>query len=63
MPMPMAMAGKQKKKMIFWRELRHTGGCCCFRWAVYALWACFMILRALYVSKLAKCHLICMAHG
>ena len=32
-----------------------------FGWAVYAPWACYMNLRTLYVSKLAKCPLICLA--
>ena len=58
MAMAMAMAGKQKNE--FWRELRHKSGCCCFGWAVYAPWACYMNLRTLYVSKLAKCPLICL---
>jgi hypothetical protein len=57
MAMDMSMAGKQKNEI--WRELRHKGGCCCFGWAVYAPWACYMNLRALYVSKLEKCPLIC----
>ena len=55
--MAIAMAGKQKKE--FWRELRHKSGCCCFGWAVYAPWACYMNVRTLHVSKLAKCLLIC----
>ena len=45
----MAMAGKQKNE--YWHEPRHKGGCCCFEWAVYAPWACYMPLRALYNPK------------
>jgi hypothetical protein len=48
--MAMAMAGKQKK--VFWRELRHKGGCCCFGWFVYAPWAFYMGIWALYNPKL-----------
>ena len=59
MAMAMAMAKKQKNE--FWRKLRHKSDCCCFGWAVYAPWACYMNLRALYVSKLAKCPLTCLA--
>ena len=59
MAMAMAMAKKQKNEV--WRKLRHKSGCCCFGWAVYAPWACYMNLRALYVSKLAKCPLTCLA--
>jgi hypothetical protein len=54
--------GRKARKMVFlsfWRELRHKGGWCGFGWAVYTQWACYMNLRALYVSKLAKCPLIC----
>ena len=58
--MVMAMAKKQEKNE-FWRKQRHKGDCCCFGWAVYAPWACYMNLRTLYVSKLAKCPLICLA--
>ena len=52
-----AMAGKQKNISFrfVWRELRHKSGCCCFGWAVFASWACYMNLRTLYVSELAKC--------
>jgi hypothetical protein len=57
----MAMAMAKKQKSGFWRELRHKSGCYRFGWAVYAPWACYMNLRALYVSKLAKCPLICLA--
>ena len=60
MAMVMAMAKKQEKNE-FWRKQRHKGDCCCFGWAVYAPWACYMNLRTLYVSKLAKCPLICLA--
>jgi hypothetical protein len=49
MAMAMAMAGMQKNG--FWREPRHKGGYCCFEWAVCALWACYMSLRALYNPK------------
>ena len=42
--------GKAEKKS--WRELSNKGGCCCFEWAVYALWACYMPLQALYNPKL-----------
>ena len=52
----MAMAGKQKKN---WSEIRHNGGCCCFRSAVYAPWACYMDIRALYTNKPPKCALTC----
>ena len=51
--------GRKAGKNEFWRELRHKSGCCCFGWAVYAPCACYMNLRALCVSKLAKCLLIC----
>jgi hypothetical protein len=47
--MAMAMVGKQKNE--FWRELRHKGGCCCFGWSVYAPWAFYMSIRALYNPK------------
>jgi hypothetical protein len=50
MAMAMAMAGKQKNE--FWRELRHKGGCCCFGWSVYAPWAFYMGIWALYNPKL-----------
>jgi hypothetical protein len=74
MAMAMAMTGEQKKKI---RELRsrRKSGCCCLGlgWAVYAPWACYMILLAGTLSalssyslininsKLAKCPLICLA--
>ena len=54
----MAMAGKQKNEC--WCELRHKDCYCCFGWAVYAPWACYMALWILCVSKLATCHLICL---
>jgi hypothetical protein len=44
------MAGKQENN--FWRELRHKGGCCCFGWAMYAPWAFYMGIWALYNPKL-----------
>ena len=50
-----------KMKNGCWRELRHKGGYCCFGWAPYAPWECYMGLWILCVSKLAKCPLICMA--
>jgi hypothetical protein len=50
MAMAMVMAGKQKNE--FWRELRHKGGCCCFGWAMYAPWAFYMGIWALYNPKL-----------
>ena len=53
--------GQKAGKNEFWRKLRHKSDCCCFGWAVYAPWACYMNLRALYVSKLAKCPLTCLA--
>jgi hypothetical protein len=42
----------------FWRELSYKGGCCCFGWAIYALWACYMDIRALYNPKPPKWPLI-----
>ena len=54
----MAMTMVKKQKNEFWRKLRHKSGCCCFGWAVYAPWACYMNLRTLYVIKPAKCPLI-----
>jgi hypothetical protein len=45
MAMAMAMAKKQKE---FGHKLRHKSDCCCLGWAVYAPWACYMNLRALY---------------
>ena len=53
--------GQKAEKNEFWRKQRHKGDCYCFGWAVYAPWACYMHLRTLYVSKLAKCPLICLA--
>ena len=53
--------GQKAEKNEFWRKLRHKSDCCCFGWAVYAPWACYMNLRTLYVSKLAKCPLTCLA--
>jgi hypothetical protein len=53
--------GQKAEKNEFWRKLRHKSDCCCFGWAVYAPWACYVNLRALYVSKLAKCPLTCLA--
>ena len=57
--MTMAMAGKQGE--TFWSEIRHKGGCYCFGLAVYAPWACYMDIRALYTTKPAKFALSC--HG
>jgi hypothetical protein len=45
----MAMAGKQKNKNTFWRELRHKGGYCCFGWSMYAF---YMGIWAPYNPKL-----------
>ena len=45
----------------FWRKLRHKSDCCCFGWAVYAPWACYMNLRALYNPKRPKSALTCQA--
>ena len=55
--------GQKAEKDEFWRKLRHKSDCCCFGWAVYAPWACYMNLRALFVFvfKLAKCPLTCLA--
>ena len=53
--------GQKAEKKAFWRKLRHKSDCCCFGWALYAPWACYMNLRTLYVSKLAKCPLTCLA--
>ena len=53
--------GQKAGENEFWRKLRHKRDCCCFEWAVYAPWACYMNLRALYVPKLAKCPLTCPA--
>ena len=53
--------GQKAEKNEFWRKLRHKSDCCCFGWAVYATWACYMNLRALYVFKLAKFPLTCLA--
>ena len=46
-----------------WRELRHKSAFCCFGWALYVPWACYMNLRTLHVhvSKLAKYPRICLA--
>ena len=51
MAMAMAMAGKQKN-IVFWRELKHKGGWCCFGWSVYASWAFYVGIWALYNPKL-----------
>ena len=39
----------------------HGGGNCHFfsEWAVYATWACYMDIRALYTTKPPKCALTC----
>jgi hypothetical protein len=44
--------GGKAEKNKFWRELRHKGGCCCFGWSVYASWAFYMRIWALYNPKL-----------
>jgi hypothetical protein len=41
-----------KVEKIIRRELRYNGGCCCFRWDVYAPWMCYLALWALYTPKL-----------
>jgi hypothetical protein len=51
--------GGKVEKNNFWRKLRHKGGCC-FGWAVYAPWACYMAQWTLCVSKVAKCPLVCL---
>ena len=56
--MAMPMAKKQKNE--FWLKLRHKSDCCCFGWAVYAPWACYMEIRALYTTKPPKCALTCL---
>ena len=33
---------QKTEKNDFWRKLRHKGDYCCFGWAVYAPWACYM---------------------
>ena len=53
--------GQKAEKNELWRKLRHKSDCCCVGWAVYAPWACYMNLRTLYLSKLAKCPLTCLA--
>ena len=58
--MAMAMAKKQGENN-FWRKLRHKGGCCCFGWAVYAPWVCYMDIWALYNPNTPKCALTCQA--
>jgi hypothetical protein len=62
MAMAMAMAIAKKQKNNFWRKLRHKSDCCCFGWAVYAPWACYMDIRALYTTKPPKCALTCMGN-
>ena len=52
--------GQKAGKNEFWRKLRHKSDCCCFGWAVYAPWACYMNLRALYNPKPPKCALTCL---
>ena len=59
MAMAMAMAKKQEKNK-FWRKQRHKGDCCCFGWAVYAPWACYMDIRTLYTTKPPKRALACL---
>ena len=54
--------GQKAGKNAFLDELRHKGGCCCFGWAVYVPWACYMNLRVLCVSKKAQCPLIGMGN-
>ena len=44
--------GRKTERNEFWRELRHKGDCCCFRWAMYAPWAFYMGIWALYNPKL-----------
>ena len=44
--------GQKAGKNEFWRKLRHKSGCCCFGWAVYAPWAFYMGIWALYNPKL-----------
>ena len=43
--MAMAMAIAKKQENEFWRKLklRHKSDCCCFGWAVYAPWACYVL--------------------
>jgi hypothetical protein len=55
----MAMAMAKKQKMNFGANEGTRAAVVVFGWAVYAPWACYMNLRALYVSKLAKCPLTC----
>jgi hypothetical protein len=54
---------KKAEKNELWRKLRHKSDCYCFGWAVYAPWACYMNLRALYVSKLANSKMSSYLHG
>ena len=53
--------GQKAEKNEFWRKLRHKGGCCCFGWAVYAPWVCYMDIWALCNPKPPKCALTCQA--
>jgi hypothetical protein len=53
--------GQKAEKNDFWCKLRHKGGCCCFGWAVYAPWVCYMGIWALYNPKTPNCALTCQA--
>jgi hypothetical protein len=44
--------GRKAGEKECWRELKHKGGCCCFGWSVYAPWAFYMGIWALYNPKL-----------
>ena len=51
--------GGKVKNNDFLLELRHKGGCCCFGWAVYGPWVCYVGIWALYNPKPPKCALTC----
>jgi hypothetical protein len=57
-PWPWPWLERESRKKIFLRELRHKGDCYCFKWAVYAPWACCVlyrhIKRALYIYTTHK---------
>ena len=48
-----------KAKKYFWSKIRNNSVFCFFGSAVYAPWACYMDIRALYITKSPKCALTC----